>query len=161
MKIKLKICSGCGLPKQIWKNVGREKFCRDCWGSSKTGVAKVPKPNTKRIPAYSSKRQKLEAIYKVTRVKYLQDHPMCHAHIDAHCTKTATEVHHKAGRVGEYFLDQLYWLPTCHWCHVWITNHPEEAIALGLSTSRLSNETIQQKQETREGETGIIPESSS
>lgn len=26
MKIKLKICSGCGLPKQIWKNVGREKF---------------------------------------------------------------------------------------------------------------------------------------
>ena len=141
MKIKLKICSGCSLPKQIWKNVGRERFCRDCIGRSGTGVAKVPKPTTQRIPTYSSKQAKLQALYTISRVKFLKDHPMCHARIDARCTSKATEVHHKAGRVGEFFLDQLYWLPTCHACHCWIELHPEEAKALGLSVSRLSTET--------------------
>lgn len=141
MKIKLKICSGCGLPKQIWKNVGREKFCKECYGRSITGVAKKPKPTAKPIPAYSSKRAKLEAVYRITRVKYLTDHPMCHAKVDARCTHRATEVHHKAGRIDEFFLDQLYWLPVCHECHCWIETHPEEAKTLGLSVSRLSIET--------------------
>jgi hypothetical protein len=140
IKIKLKLCSGCGIPKQIWKNIGGEKFCRECIGKSKTGVAKEPKPTAKRIPFRSSKKEKLDAIYSISRVKFLNDHPMCHAHIDAHCTKFATEVHHKKGRIAEYYLDQLFWLPTCHWCHVWITNHPQEAIEMGLSLPRLSND---------------------
>ncbi len=141
MKIKLKICSGCGQPKQIWKNVGREKFCRECYGRSRTGVAKVPKPNAKRIPSRSSKKEKLDAVYTIARVRFLVAHPMCHARIDARCTQKATEVHHKAGRIAELYLDELFWLPVCHECHKWIETHPEEAKAMGLSVSRLSIQT--------------------
>lgn len=140
MKVKLKLCSGCGLPKQIWKNVGREKFCRECYGKSITGVAKKPKPTAKRIPAMSSKMAKKKAVYSVMRVKFLTDHPMCHARIDARCSMKATEVHHKAGRIEELLLDMRFWLPVCHNCHVWCELHPIEAKEMGLSTDRLSLE---------------------
>lgn len=142
MKQKLKICSGCGEPRVIWKNMGKGiRLCKECYGRSGTGVAKKPKPTAYRIPAFSSKREKKNALYSAARIQFLKDYPMCHAHIDAHCTKYATEVHHKAGRIEELLLDQLYWLPTCHWCHKWTEEHPEEAKALGLSVSRLSVET--------------------
>jgi hypothetical protein len=141
IKIKLKLCDGCHEPKHIWKNVGREKYCKSCYGKLGTGVAKKPKPTTARIPTFSSKREKLNAVYSVMRVKFLNDHPMCHARIDARCTLKATEVHHKAGRIAELFLDLLYWLPTCHNCHVWCELHPEEAKELGLSTDRLTLKT--------------------
>ena len=138
MKIKLKICSGCNQPKVIWKNVAGEKFCRECYGRSRTGVAKAPKPNVKRIPSRSSKKQKLDLVYTVARNRFLVAHPLCHARIDARCTQKATEVHHKAGRIAELYLDELYWLPVCHDCHVWCEMHPQEAKALGLSVDRLT-----------------------
>jgi hypothetical protein len=140
IKVKLKLCAGCGLPKHIWKNVGGEKYCKVCYGRSITGVAKKPKPTATRIPAYSSKRAKMTALYSVARVKFLQDHPMCHAHLDAKCSKKSTEVHHKAGRLFGLLLDQRYWLPTCHECHTWIEMHPEQAKEMGLSTDRLNLE---------------------
>lgn len=148
IKVKLKICSGCGIPKQIWKNVGGEKFCKECYGKSLTGVAKKPKPTVKPIPTFSSKREKKNAIYSVMRIKFLNDHPMCHARVNAKCTQKATEVHHKAGRIAELFLDMLYWLPTCHNCHVWCELHPKEAKEMGLSIDRLSLKTDENRNTT-------------
>jgi len=140
IKPKLKLCAGCNKPKHIWKNEAGKKFCKECYGRSITGVAKKPKPTAKRIPTFSSKRAKQNAVYSVMRVKFLKDHPMCHAHLDAKCTKIATEVHHKAGRVEDLLLDMRYWLPACHSCHSWIEMHPEEAKEMGLSTDRLNLE---------------------
>jgi len=140
IKVKLKLCAGCNKPKHIWKNLGGEKFCKECYGRSITGVAKKPKPTARRIPTFSSKMSKMKALYSVARVKFLSDHPMCHAHLDAKCTKKSTEVHHKAGRLFGLLLDQRYWLPACWYCHNWIEMHPEQAKEMGLSTDRLNLE---------------------
>lgn len=140
IKIKLKLCAGCNQPKHIWKNVDGMKYCKSCYGKLGTGVAKKPKPTVARIPIYSSKRAKQNAIYSVMRIKFLNDHPMCHAHLDARCTQKSTEVHHKAGRVEDLLLDMRYWLPTCNHCHKWIEMHPEQAKEMGLSTDRLNLE---------------------
>jgi len=141
MKVKLKMCSGCNKPSVIWKNVGREKFCKDCYGRSITGVAKKSKnkpTTTKRIPTFSSKRAKKNALYSISRKKFLEDHPICQMKIDTRCTIKSTEVHHTAGRIEELLLDMRYWKAGCHNCHSWVETHPDEAKALGLSIDRLT-----------------------
>jgi len=138
IKPKLKLCAGCNKSKYIWKNVGGKKFCKDCAGNLETGVAKKPKPTAKPIPTFSSKMQKKKALYTIARAKFLDDYPMCHAHLDAKCTKKSTEVHHKAGRIEELLLDTTLWLPACHNCHIWIENNPDSAKEMGLSIDRLT-----------------------
>ena len=138
IKPKLKLCAGCSQLKYIWKNVGGEKFCKECYGRSITGVAKKPKPTAKPIPTFSSKRAKQNAVYSVARNQYLNDHPMCQMHIPGICTNKATEIHHTAGRIEELLLDTRYWKGGCHNCHSWVELHPEEAKELGLSIDRLN-----------------------
>lgn len=146
IKPKLKLCGGCYFPKHIWKNQDGKKLCRDCYGKSLTGVAKKSKPTKARpIPVRSSKRAKLDAVYSSMRVIFLTAHPMCHAHIDAKCTQKSSEVHHKCGRIGEFYLDTRYWLPTCHSCHVWIEKNVEKSKEMGLSVDRLTLETNEEK----------------
>lgn len=140
IKLKLKLCSGCGLPKQIWKNKpGGVKLCRDCNGRLGTGVARKSKPTpAQRIPTRSSKKTKLDALYSVLREKFLKKHPMCQAHLYG-CTNFSTEVHHSRGR-GEYYLDESTFKALCRKCHDTIENSPNLAKELGFSQSRLSNE---------------------
>lgn len=141
IKVKLKPCSGCGEMKMIWKNIGREKFCRECYyGKSKTGVAKKPKPTAKRIPVMSSKMEKKKAAYTVLRIKFLMDHPMCELHHPGICLQKATEVHHTEGRIEELLLDSTKWKAACRMCHNWAEMHPEEAKELGYSSNRLTDE---------------------
>lgn len=145
IKVKLKLCKGCNEPKHIWKNVNGEKYCKSCYGKLGTGVAKKPKPTAARIPVYSSKRAKQNAVYSVMRIKFLQDHPMCEMHLSGICTQKATEVHHTAGRIEELLLDTRFWKSGCHNCHSWVELHPVEAKELGLSVDRLSIQTNEQK----------------
>tara|TARA_R110002020_G_scaffold107192_2_gene249109 strand:- start:10982 stop:11254 length:273 start_codon:yes stop_codon:yes gene_type:complete len=86
------------------------------------------------IKKYSKKMSKTNASYAKLRRKYLMDHPVCHAKIHQ-CSLHATDVHHKQGR-GLHHLDVSTWLPVCRNCHMWIEEHPSEAIELGYSTSR-------------------------
>jgi hypothetical protein len=51
-----------------------------------------------------------ENLYSLRRKVFLQNHPMCEAHIQGICTGPATECHHKKGRVGKDLLDELNWL---------------------------------------------------
>jgi hypothetical protein len=138
MKIKLKLCGGCGLPKHIWKNLNGMKLCKGCAGKSITGVVRKPKPTAQRIPIRSSKRAKMELAYSILRKKYLDDHPMCHAHIDVRCTQKSEEIHHKAGRIEGLLNDSSLWLPTCRYCHMWIHKNEESAKELGFMVSRLT-----------------------
>jgi len=62
---------------------------------------------------------------------------MCQAHIPGICTGHATDVHHKAGRVGDLLLDVTYWLAACRACHDWIERHPKEAKVIGFSLTRI------------------------
>jgi hypothetical protein len=135
MQVKKKLCSGCGEMTFIWKNVSGNKLCKQC---ATTGVAIKPTIKAKPIPPRSQKRSKEERLYVAKRIIFIQEHPMCEAHISGICTEYATEVHHKKGRIGEDLLDETHWLALCHMCHDYIENHREFAMEKGFSTKRIT-----------------------
>ena len=139
MIVKKKICENCKKLSFIWSSKGGVKLCKQC---SYTGVAKLsiikPTAKAKPIPPRSQKRSKEERLYSAKRVLYLQEHPMCEMHLPGICTKYATEIHHTGGRVGADLLDKTKWKGGCHACHVWVTDHPKEAIELGFSIKRIN-----------------------
>lgn len=132
---KKKLCSGCGEMTFIWKNVSGNKLCKQC---ATTGVAIKPSIKAKPIPPRSQKRSKEERLYAAKRIIFIQEHPMCEAHISGICTEYATEVHHKKGRIGEDLLDETHWLALCHMCHDYIENNREFAMEKGFSIKRIT-----------------------
>jgi len=135
MQSKAKPCSQCGKLKLIWKNVGGEKLCKNCW-SCRSGNKGI-KPTTKRISPRSPKRVKLDGEYSKLRVAFLYSNSICQANLPG-CGVHATDVHHSKGR-GKYYLDVNTWKALCRSCHSWLELHPIEAKALGFSNNRLVN----------------------
>ena len=133
---KLKICSGCGLSKVMWKSHGKEKYCKDCW-YQQSPPKTLAKPTTRPNPI-SQKMKQTMSIYDKKRTAFMSIHPYCQASLPG-CGKTATDVHHMAGR-GESHNDINTWLAVCRTCHNWIENNPAKAKAMGLSISRLNTE---------------------
>ncbi len=137
MQQKLKICDNCKKPSIIWKSsgTGGKRYCKQC--SSNTGVAKLsiikPTAKAKPIPPRSQKRSKEERLYQAKRIIFLQEHPLCEAHLPGICTKHATDVHHSySGKDRQqHFLNESTWFATCRACHDWIHNHSKEARELG------------------------------
>lgn len=74
----------------------------------------------------------LMRIYLKRRAEFLENNPNC-----VRCGQRATEVHHAAGRVGDLLLAEENWLPVCRPCHIWITDHPREAVEQGYSRRRI------------------------
>ena len=127
---KLKKCAGCNELKHIWKSHGKEKYCQPCWYS-------IEKP--KSISPVSKKKRVEIDKYSQLREVFLVAKPRCEAKL-VNCTGISTDVHHKAGRVGENYLKVGTWLSVCRNCHSWIEQNPLEAKQLGFSESRLNNE---------------------
>lgn len=127
IQAKLKKCAGCGELKHIWKSHGRDKYCQTCWYS-------IEKP--KSVAPVSKKRQVAMDEYGKKRHLFLIANPTCKAKLVG-CSGPSTEVHHKAGRIGDNYLNLNNWLAVCRSCHSWITDHSKEAIEMGLSDSRL------------------------
>jgi hypothetical protein len=128
IKAKLKKCAGCEKEKHIWKSHGKEKYCKECWYT-------IDKP--KSISPVSKKRQVEMDEYSKKRKAFLALKPQCEAYLVG-CTRTSSDVHHKAGRVGDNYLKISTWLAVCRSCHTYIETHPEEAKELGFSESRLN-----------------------
>jgi len=137
MQQKLKICDNCKKPSIIWKSsgTGGKKYCKQC--SSNTGVAKPSntKPTARKstIPPRSQKRTKEERLYSAKRIIFLQENPMCQAHLPGICTKHSTDVHHTySGKDrDQFFLDEKTWMAICRACHNWIHANSAEARELG------------------------------
>ena len=125
---KLKKCAGCNDLKHIWKSHGKEKYCKQCWYD-------IEKP--KSISPVSKKRQVEMDEYGKKRTAFLIVKPNCEAKLVG-CTGIATDVHHKAGRVGDNYLKVGTWLAVCRSCHSWIELNSEAAKELGFSESRLN-----------------------
>jgi hypothetical protein len=125
---KLKKCAGCSQLKHIWKSHKKDKYCKECWYT-------IEKP--KSISPVSEKRRVEMDEYSKKRLAFLSLHQRCQAYLVG-CTGTSTDVHHKAGRVGDNYLNMNTWLAVCRDCHTYIETHPEEAKELGLSESRLN-----------------------
>ena len=87
----------------------------------------------KRTPlrSRSAKLARLQRVYTKLRREFLTDNPWC-----LRCGRTATEVHHKAGR-GALLLAVETWAAMCHECHRYATEHPREAIERGWSLPRI------------------------
>jgi len=137
LKVKLKECTGCGLPRTIWKRVDNLPYCKSCYGKTHTPISKRPAASIKPIRNRTKKRARQEAIYARNRIKYLNKNDACRAQL-ACCKYVATDIHHKEGREGDLLLDESKWLSVCRNCHDWIENNPEEAKELDLSLSRLA-----------------------
>lgn len=128
IQAKLKKCAGCEQMKHIWKSHKKDKYCKECWYN-------IEKP--KSISPVSKKRQGEMDTYGKLRDAFLYIKINCEAKLVG-CTGKATDVHHKAGRVGENYLKIGTWLAVCRNCHSWIEQNPLEAKELGLSDSRLN-----------------------
>lgn len=132
MKAKKKHCVGCETDQFIWKNDKGNKYCKFCWMRN----SKKPLKQKKFTPLkFKSKKMiVIDAAYTKFRRDFLEDKPLCEAHLDG-CNLQSTDVHHKKGR-GEYHLIVNTWLSVCRQCHTWIEEHPKEAIELGYSIKR-------------------------
>jgi len=75
--------------------------------------------------------------YSKKRLVFLALHSNCQAKLPG-CNLFSTDVHHKAGRVGDDYLNMNKWLAVCRNCHTWIEINPVEAKELGFSESRLT-----------------------
>lgn len=127
-----KLCNNCNTEQFIWKNDKGSRYCKSCWYRSKEPAAKPL--NKKRINPKSKKMQILDLAYSKLRHKFMEEKPMCEAALHC-CTGGSTDVHHKKGR-GKYHLVVSTWLSVCRACHMYIEEHPKEAIELGYSEKR-------------------------
>ena len=128
MEQKLKMCKGCQSLKYIWKSDKKDKYCKECW-------YKIEKP--KSIAPVSEKRQVAMDEYSKKRLAFLAVHMNCQAKLVG-CTRVATDIHHKAGRTGDNYLNMNTWLAVCRSCHSWIEINPDAAKELGFSENRLT-----------------------
>jgi hypothetical protein len=95
-------------------------------------------PVKSEIPKKSDKQKEADKEYKKVRAKYLKAHPFCEAKLEG-CGKVATEIHHKAGKIGELFTDPKNFLSVCRSCHTIIEKSPAFSRQNGFSNSRLTN----------------------
>jgi len=117
------------------KDTGLCGSCSRAVRKAETDALKVKKKYA--IPNTSPKMKEDLKTYTILRKVFLESKPNCEAKINNICLGPADQIHHKIGR-GENLLNVKTWLAVCFDCHQWITLHPEEAIKLGLSESRLS-----------------------
>lgn len=100
--------------------------------------AKNQVPRAK-ISKVSPKREEINKEYFKLVEQFKIDEPLCKAKVNEYCTEKTDDPHHRKGR-GIYLLMVDSWLPVCRNCHIYITNHPEEAIRKGWSESRLAKQ---------------------
>lgn len=131
IKPKTGLCPECadGVTKPL---IGKLCAAVHYWPSRRKQA--TPKPRTP-IKPVSDKQAKLNRIYGVAATKFKEDHPVCQVE---GCILAATDVHHKAGRIGEKLLDQRTWLAVCRAHHLQIESNPEWAKKNGYSENRLT-----------------------
>lgn len=63
--------------------------------------------------------------YKKVRKEFFskEENQLCKARVDGVCMIHATDIHHKAGRIGELLTNTSYFLPVCRACHRYIHDH--------------------------------------
>lgn len=132
--MKRYICDGCKRGRQIWKNLKGKKYCKSCWSCQKPQLKPIVRQ--KPLPRRSSKKIIQDKEYSQKRRIFLELKPNCEARLPG-CSLQGTQVHHKAGRIGDLYLDERYWFSVCAHCHKWITENSKESIQKGFSLPRL------------------------
>lgn len=107
---------------------------------SNSGIStKQLKPvNKKSIVKISISLGKKLKIYYNIRGVFLNIFCFCKAQLPG-CSYAATDIHHKKGRGNNLLIIKTF-LPVCRNCHDWLGIHSKEAIQLGLSSRRNSQD---------------------
>ena len=126
IKIKSKECriEGCSNMFQPFRST--DKYCSfKCAADNQ----KEAKPRAA-IKKKSTKQATLDRAYLVLRKTFLlkPENKYCAVYRES----LATEVHHKAGRVGKMYLYVPNWLAVSRIGHCWIHNNPEESYKKGF-----------------------------
>lgn len=95
----------------------------------------VSKPKNQ-IAKFSDKKLIELKQYRKLRDEYFKLNPICEAKL-LNCTYNATDIHHKAGKVGKLFLDVKYFCSLCRSCHSYLEVNPKFAKENGFSLDRL------------------------
>lgn len=89
--------------------------------------SKTPLKRGNWLRAASKKRQREYNQYAKEKKAYLALHPQCER-----CkSKKATDLHHKAGRVGQWLCRYEYFAALCRQCHDFLHQYPNEARKAG------------------------------
>ena len=142
--MKLKECSVCKKQTMLWKS--NPKACKECWlkikaqeslsTSDNTKLPQKPKSRSYRIKSVSDKKLTELKEYRKKRDVFMKG-KLCEF---PDCKEKATDLHHAKGRVGALLTDVRYFKALCRKCHRWAEENPDQAKALGISLSRLSND---------------------
>lgn len=89
-----------------------------------------------RIKPVSDKQKKRLAVYRKEKALFLEEVTVCQF---PGCESTYATLHHARGRIGDNLTNRETFRNLCWVHHNWAEEHPEEAKALNLSESRLSN----------------------
>lgn len=95
------------------------------------------KKRLKPIPKKSAKRIEDDKVYFAERDLFLMMHKECQLNVPG-CTRKATEIHHKAGRIGAKYLDKKYWAASCRNCNGWVEVNSAAAKKKGWKISKFS-----------------------
>ncbi len=105
--MKCKVCS-----KEFQQYSTLDKYCSYLCKNE----AKTIKTSSKRksiAPISKSRAERLK-VYRELRDEYLKNNPYCEV---KGCTKETTNLHHKAGRIGDNLTNVAYFMACCSTCH--------------------------------------------
>lgn len=116
-------CSKCDSP------VYAKGLCKYHYYSELNKRNKQKKRKLVKIAKESEKTKSLKRLYTKVRKTFFQqeENQVCHVRVDGFCTIQATDVHHKAGRLGELLTNTSYFLPVCRHCHRYIHDNSKWA----------------------------------
>lgn len=123
--MKKNICKHCGAINKHFSFQCRLK-------ETKKKENKPKKP----ISKFSDKKLQELKEYRKERDKYIKENTICEAKL-SNCTHIATDIHHKAGRIGKLLCDTKYFISLCRSCHSFIEVNPKFAKEQGFSVNRL------------------------
>lgn len=110
------------------------KGCRNEGRYCRLHLVQTFKPATT-IKKESESRKDVNSEYRSKARLFIKNNPMCKV-----CGKPSESVHHQRGRIGDFLLDQCYWMALCLRCHQYFETHPKEAVKKGVSVSRLNEQ---------------------
>jgi len=142
---KTRICARKGCNSEFRLHKTTDKFC--CYACYLADLKEKDQKKTKvvarkTIKQFSDKRMIENRKYAKLRKEFLskKENGLCPVakkvfKIDV----KATEIHHKAGRVGKLLNDTTKWLAVSRVGHCWVHQNPEKARKIGFLLSSSSN----------------------
>lgn len=111
-------------------------------GRCKMHPAEKPKPMKRtRLAHVSKKRAKELRAYNKVSAEFKAANPTC---CIPGCNKPST-THHSRGRIGKDLIDVSTFRGPCWEHHIYYETHPAEAMAIGLTESRLAKRQSQEQ----------------